>query len=194
MTSRRLTLSLPDWVADLLARKSEVLASDSDRMALAVELSRRNIEHGTGGPFGAAVFERDTGRLVAAGVNLVPSANCSSAHAEIVALSLAQQAAGDYDLGRPGRPTHELVTSSEPCAMCLGAVLWSGVRRVVCGARDEDVRAIGLDEGDKPPDWPAGLERRGIAVVRHVMRAEAAAVLQAYAAGGGPIYNARGAE
>ena len=75
--------------------------------------------------------------------------------------------------------------------MCLGAVSWSGARRLVCGARDEDVRAIGFDEGPKPPDWIRELERRGISVVRDELRDEAAAVLRRYAEEGGIIYNAR---
>ena len=61
---------------------------------------------------------------------------------------------------------------------------------MVCGARDEDARAIGFDEGPKMPDWIPALERRGISVVRD----EAAAVLEEYAGRGGVIYNARQGE
>jgi tRNA(Arg) A34 adenosine deaminase TadA len=160
-------------------------------MRLAVELARENVTQKTGGPFGAAVFEADSGRLVAAGVNLVESSNCSIAHAEMVAIALAQRALGHYDLGRDNI-THELVTSTEPCAMCLGAIPWSGLRRVVCGARGEDACAIGFDEGAKPADWVGALRSRGIEVLRDVLREEARAVLQEYLASGGLIYNARG--
>jgi tRNA(Arg) A34 adenosine deaminase TadA len=73
--------------------------------------------------------------------------------------------------------------------MCLGAVPWSGVVRLVCGARDEDARAIGFDEGDKPTDWPDLLRRRGIEVLRDVRRTQAAAVLRAYVEQGGELYN-----
>jgi tRNA(Arg) A34 adenosine deaminase TadA len=75
--------------------------------------------------------------------------------------------------------------------MCLGAVPWAGILRLVCGARHEDAVRIGFDEGDKPVDWKEGLTRRGIEVVVDVKRAEAAAVLSAYAATGGIIYNGR---
>jgi tRNA(Arg) A34 adenosine deaminase TadA len=156
-------------------------------MRFVIELARRNIENRTGGPFGAAVFEAATGRLVSVGVNLVETSNCSIAHAEMLALTLAQQAVGTYDLGS-GQTAYELVTSTEPCAMCLGAIPWSGVRRVVCGAHGEDAGAIGFDEGAKPGDWAGELRRRGIEVVRDVLREEAQAVLQQYAAGGGLIY------
>jgi tRNA(Arg) A34 adenosine deaminase TadA len=74
---------------------------------------------------------------------------------------------------------------------CFGATTWSGVRRLVCGARDEDARAIGFDEGPKLPDWVGALEERGISVVRDTCRDEAAAVLRDYAESGGLIYNAR---
>ncbi len=163
-----------------------------DRMRLAVDLARGNIRHGTGGPFGAAVFDGETGHLLAPGVNLVVSAGCSVAHAEMVAIMVAQQRVGSFDLGGPGQPPRELVTSTEPCAMCFGAVPWSGVRRLVCGARDEDARGCGFDEGAKISEWGSELEKRGISVERDVLREEAAAVLREYATGGGPIYNARG--
>jgi tRNA(Arg) A34 adenosine deaminase TadA len=160
-------------------------------MRFVVGLARENVSRGTGGPFGAAVFEMETGRLVAPGVNMVVTAGCSVWHAEIVALAMAQEALGAYDLGGDGMPPCELVTSTEPCAMCLGAIPWSGVRRVVCGAREEDATAIGMDEGAKPADWVDAFERRGIEVVRDVCREEAAAVLRDYAACGGVIYNGR---
>jgi tRNA(Arg) A34 adenosine deaminase TadA len=157
-------------------------------MRLAVALARENVRRRTGGPFGAAVFERASGRLVAGGVNLVHASSCSHAHAEIVALALAQRARGDFDLGAAGLPGHELVTSCEPCAMCFGAIPWSGVRSLACGARASDAEAIGFDEGDKPARWVAALERRGIVVFRDVCRPEAVSVLKAYAAAGGPLY------
>jgi tRNA(Arg) A34 adenosine deaminase TadA len=161
--------------------------SVEERMRFAIGLARQNIENRTGGPFGAAVFEADTGKVVSVGVNLVETSNCSLAHAEMLALSLAQQALGTYDLGR-GKTVYELVTSTEPCAMCLGAIPWSGVRRVVCGAHGEDAGAIGFDEGAKPTDWVGELRRRGIEVIRDVLREESQAVLQQYAASGGHIY------
>jgi tRNA(Arg) A34 adenosine deaminase TadA len=161
-------------------------------MALVVALSAENVRRKTGGPFGAAVFDMDDGRIVSAGVNLVVSANCSVLHAEIVALALAQSRLEHYDLATVGSRRYALVTSTEPCAMCLGAIPWSGVCVVVCGARDEDARHAGFDEGAKPADWVRQLKRRGITVKQDVLRTEAATVLANYAAGGGIIYNGRG--
>ena len=81
------------------------------------------------------------------------------------------------------------VVRAEPSAMCMGALLWAGVSRVVCGARDEDARAVGFDVGDKHPEWPDRLRARGIEVVRDVGREEAAEIMRRYAVGGGVIYN-----
>jgi tRNA(Arg) A34 adenosine deaminase TadA len=190
-----LNLCLPEWLRESAAEAVMARYADAgERMRLAIDLAGRNVAAGTGGPFGAAVFEAESGRLLAAGVNLVVAARCSILHAEVVALILAQQYLGHFDLGGEGLPACELVTSAEPCAMCFGAVLWSGVRRLVCAAREEDVRAVGFDEGPKPVDWPGELQRRGIAVVRDVCRAEAVTVLKDYALGGGLVYNPRRAD
>ncbi|MBI4998348.1 MAG: nucleoside deaminase, partial [Rhodocyclales bacterium] len=159
-----LHIDLPDWLTQACA-ECPPLASEAERMAFVVELSRRNVETRSGGPFAAAVFEIDSGRLVAAATNLVVASHCSAAHAEVLALSFAQQSRGDHDLGADGLPAVELVGSCEPCAMCLGAIGWSGVRRVVCAATGTDAEAIGFDEGPKPADWSGELRRRGIEVV-----------------------------
>jgi len=188
MTSTALHIDIPAWLTEAAA--NVVLAEPAARMAFVVDLARRNIVRG-GGPFAAAVFERDGGRLVAAGVNRVVASQCSSAHAEVLALSLAQQRLGSFDLGAAGLPAHELVSSAEPCAMCIGAILWSGVGRLVYAALDADVRAVGFDEGPKHPAWADELRRRGIEVAAGPLRAESVAVLGDYATVGGAIYNAR---
>jgi len=183
-----ITLRLPDWVDGYLADRRGELATAEQRMQLAVELGELNHSRGTGGPFGAAIFEEE-GRLVSVGVNLVVPSSCCFAHAEMVAIGIAQQRLGTYDLGGPDQPPHELFTSTEPCAMCLGAIPWAGLRRLVCAARDSDAREIGFDEGSKLSDWVTPLERRGIAVVRDVCRDDARRVLRRYAEDGGTIYN-----
>jgi tRNA(Arg) A34 adenosine deaminase TadA len=191
MSFPQVTLGLPGWVEELLPDPERTYPTEEDRMRLVVELSRLNVERGTGGPFGAAIFERETGRLLAPGMNLVVPSSCSVAHAEMVAIIIAQQVAGDFDLGSEGKPAYELYASTEPCAMCFGAIPWSGVRGLLCGARDEDARAVGFDEGAKLPDWITALEERGISVKRDVLREDAARVLRDYANSGGEIYNAR---
>lgn len=185
------TLRLPGWVGETSSDRGRRYRTVEDRMRFVVELSRLNVRHGTGGPFGAAIFERETGRLLAPGVNLVVGSGCSVFHAEMVAVMVAQKVLGTFDLGGEGLPPYELVASTEPCAMCLGATPWSGVRHLVCGARDGDARAVGFDEGAKMAEWVGSLEDRGISVELGVLREEAVAVLREYAEGGGEIYNSR---
>ncbi|HVS01207.1 MAG TPA: nucleoside deaminase [Thermoanaerobaculia bacterium] len=189
-SSGELVLALPEWLRPFASDAAPAPAL-ADRMALVIDLARRNVEQSSGGPFAAAVFELPSGRLVGVGVNRVVPSRTSIAHAEILALGLAQQRLGQWDLGAPGLPPFELVASTEPCAMCLGAVVWSGVRRLVCGARDADARGIGFDEGPKSGDWVEELAARGVDVEQDVCREAAVAVLRAYADGGGLIYNAR---
>lgn len=183
-----LRIRLPGWVEEAVPPPDTVYSTRRERMELAVELARRNVERETGGPFGAAVFDLRDGRLVAPGVNRVVPEGCSAAHAEIVALSLAQQAVGAYRLRREAGPGYELVTTAEPCAMCFGAVPWSGVESLVCGARSGDVRELGFDEGEKPRAWREALEERGVRVARDVAREACVEVLRRYREAGGTIY------
>ncbi|EGV28235.1 CMP/dCMP deaminase zinc-binding [Thiorhodococcus drewsii AZ1] len=182
-------IDLPDWIPRFLASVTTPLADDRERMAWVLDLARENIRAGTGGPFGAALFAADSGRLIAVGVNRVVPAHCSIAHAEMVAIATAQQRLGHYDLRQALPGGSILYSSAEPCAMCLGALPWSGIDRLVYAASDADVRAIGFDEGDKPSDWISGYARRGIQVTAELLREEAADLLRGYAANGGEIYD-----
>lgn len=181
-------VSLPAWVANSVDF-SATFATDDERMQLAIRLADENVERGTGGPFGAAVFERGTGRLISVGVNSVVRLNNCTLHAEMVAYQLAQKRIASYTLSAPGHPEHELFTSCEPCAMCLGATLWSGVNRVVIAASRDDAIAIGFDEGPVFAESFAYLRERGVEIVQGVLRAEGRAVLERYRAMGGPVYN-----
>ncbi len=160
-------------------------------MQWVIDLAKRNIAEGTGGPFAAGIFRLDTHQLVTPGINLVQFTQCSIVHAEMVAMMMAQRILKSHDLGGKGMPPHELVTSCEPCTMCLGAVTWSGIRHLICGARGTDAESIGFDEGPKPDNWMAALETRGISVKIDIGRTQAVQVIQDYAQQGGPIYNGR---
>jgi tRNA(Arg) A34 adenosine deaminase TadA len=180
---RSLVITIPAWVEEAAQSFPRPLETDADRMALAIALARQNVEHG-GGPFAAAVFLGT--ELVAAGVNRVLGTGFSIAHAEIVALMWAQRVLADPP--RSASAPYTLVASTEPCAQCFGALVWSGVERLVCGATTGDAEAVGFDEGPKPHDWPRVLETRGISVTLSVNREDARAVLADYVARGGSIY------
>jgi tRNA(Arg) A34 adenosine deaminase TadA len=181
-SGRSLVLVIPAWVDEVVASFATPLSDDESRMALTVRLSEENVLRG-GGPFGGTVFMGE--RLLSAGVNLVLSTGFSIAHAEIVALMRAQAALGGQ---ASAQPAVALFASTEPCCQCFGALVWAGVRRLVCGATTADAEAVGFDEGPKPDAWVQVLERRGISVAQGVMRSDAQRVLADYVARGGRIY------
>ncbi|WP_053848636.1 CMP deaminase [Streptomyces sp. NRRL B-24085] len=195
--AREYRVALPAWVDDELAGVPAALPSREDRMRLVHRLADRNWRAGDGGPFAALVTERESGRIVSVGVNVVLSAGVSGAHAEVVALGLAQRATGGWDLGGAGLPAHELVVNWRPCVQCYGATMWSGVRGlVVAGEGPELEELTTFDEGPVGADWAEQFERRGIEVVTDVLRDEALAVFHAYRKaiddGEVAVYNARG--
>lgn len=209
-------VTLPAWALasweDYFTRK---YTSDEEMMSLAIHLSDRNITEGTGGPFGSAIFERHADNhatLVSIGMNRVVPLGNSTLHGETVAIQLAQRRLGSYTLmldedkedglfydeshddgdekvaSSSRKRKFELFTSCEPCAMCLGATLWSGVSRIVCAATKDDAQAIGFDEGPVFEQSYEHLEKAGIQVTRNVLREDAAKVLQRYG-NSGLIYN-----
>jgi tRNA(Arg) A34 adenosine deaminase TadA len=186
MLYAQLHLTLPPWVHQAVD-PSTVCPDDDSKVALAIELSRLNVDRRTGGPFGAAVFNAE-GRLVSVGVNRVVPTNCSVAHAEMMAYMLAQQRLATFKLSEGGG-RYTLATSAQPCCQCYGATVWSGISELLIGARSEDVEELTeFDEGPLPADWIGELARRGIAVRRDIRRDAARDVLAAYTAAGGIAY------
>ena len=179
------SIPIPPWLDEVVAAHGGRLDDDEARLRLAIRLSRENLERG-GGPFGAAVFAGS--KLVTTGVNCVLGCGLSIAHAEIVAMMRAQRLLASPPSAADGLT---LYSSTEPCCQCFGAVVWSGVSRLVCGALTSDAEDVGFDEGPKPEDWPATLEERGIAVKLSVCRDEAREVLLDYQRRGGVIYGLR---
>lgn len=188
MKTPNIQIHLPAWVNDFIASLPPSLQGPEERMRVAISLSEQNVVNDSGGPFGAVVVASETGQVLSVGVNRVEPGNCSSAHAEIVALSLAQQRLGTPNLAEAGLGPVELVTSCEPCAMCLGAVPWSGVSSVLCGATKDDAEAAGFDEGDRSDQWVEQLGARGITVHTAILRSAAAGIIKRYARSGRTIY------
>ena len=185
-------LPMPSWAVTEMSRLPTHLPTLEARMAAVIRFSQLNFEHGTGGPFAAGVFERDSGKLIVIGVNRVMATHCSSAHAEVMTLSLAQQMLETYDLGGPGLPAHQLVVNWRPCAMCYGAVLWSGVRSlVIAGSGPELEELTGFDEGPIHPNWDEELDKRGVELVNNVLYDKACQIFRAFRDSGSIVYNAR---
>jgi tRNA(Arg) A34 adenosine deaminase TadA len=180
-----LPIDLPDWA--VAYENNATLFDDTwAHMRFTIELARLNVEHGSGGPFAAALFSLDEGRLIAIGLNSVVRLNSSVMHAEMMAIMRAQRQIGSYTL----RPANlALFASCEPCAMCLGSLLWSGVRQLVCAASADAARRAGFDEGPVYAESYLHLESAGIEIRRGLLAAEAESVIQRYVDTGGVIYN-----
>ena len=187
-----ISLTQPDWVQREIKKLPKFIPSLEDRMRTVIHFSQLNLEYDTGGPFAAGVFERNSGKLIALGVNRVIPCNCSSAHAEIMALSLAQQKLREYDLGGPGMPAHQLVVNWRPCVMCYGAVLWSGIRSLVIAGSGSELEDItGFDEGPMHVGWREELEKRGIELIENVLKEEACQVYIDFSSRNSFVYNSR---
>ena len=109
-------------------------------MLEAIELSRRNVRENRGGPFAALVVRDD--RIISTGTNLVTSVNDPTAHAEIVAIREACRTLGTFSL-----QGCDIVTSCEPCPMCLGAIYWARLNNIFYANSREDAARIGFDDG-----------------------------------------------
>lgn len=179
-------VTFPAWVKTLVQWEYQYV-TDEEKMTLAIELSRYNVQERTGEPFGAAVFRADTSQVVGVGMSQVVRQKNSVLHAEVVAIMMAEQRVQAYNFQVEGH-AYELFSSCDPCAMCLGAIHWSVVTRLVCGASRDDAQRIGFDEGPVFPESYAYLEARGMMVRRQVLRNEARAVIDSYAQGGGLIH------
>lgn len=191
------TLALPDWLDDDIAGVPDVLPAVDDRVALVNRLADRNWREGGGGPFAALVSERETGRIVSIGVNVVLASNVSLGHAEVMAIGAAQTRLGAWDLGGPALPAHELVVNWRPCVQCYGAALWSGITSLVLAGHGPECEELtGFDEGPMIDTWAEALEQRGIDVTLDAAKPEAVRVFEAYRdaveAGDAVVYNARG--
>ena len=114
--------------------------TQEELMREAVRLAVANVQAGRGGPF-AALIARN-GAIIASGTNLVTSANDPTAHAEVVAIREACRMQGDFRLSGC-----ELYTTCEPCPMCLGAIYWARLDRVVYAATRDDAARAGFDDG-----------------------------------------------
>jgi len=139
------------------------------------------------GPFYAAVVDAD-GQIVVESANSVASENCSHNHAEMNAITLAERHFGSWNLAGRGLT---LYATSEPCMMCVGGILWSGIERVVYGVPTQSVERItGFDEGFKP-SWREEFARRNIEVVGPVAAEVGEAVLAEYMRRAGVVYSPR---
>ena len=122
----------------------------------AVALSRTHMEAGNGGPFGAVIAD-EAGHIIAEGWNCVTSGNDPTAHAEVTAIRRACHQLGRFDL-----KGHVLYSSCEPCPMCLAAMYWARLERLVFANTREDAAAIGFDDAAIYEEIPKPIAERAI--------------------------------
>lgn len=136
------------------------------------------------GPFLAAIYDSN-GNLIAKTANSVVNKSCSHNHAEMNAIKLAEKKLGNYDLSKYNL---SIYVTSEPCMMCLGAIMWSGIKAVYYGVPSERVTKItGFDEGFKP-EWYKEFKKRGITVYGQIEQETGEKVLKDYVTHGYTIY------
>ena len=136
------------------------------------------------GPFLAAIYD-SKGNLVAKAANSVVSKSCSHNHAEMNAIKLAEKKLGTYDLSPYNL---SIYVTSEPCMMCLGAIMWSGIKAIYYGVPSERVTQItGFDEGVKP-NWFDEFKKRGITVYGQIEQGAGEKILKDYVTQGHTVY------
>jgi guanine deaminase len=126
-------------------------------MRRAIELSLDMMRSGRGGPFGAVIVK--DGKIVAEGFNQVISTNDPTAHAEVVAVRLACQALGTFDL-----TGCEIYTSCEPCPMCLSAIYWARLGRIYYANDRHDAAKIGFRDDFLYQEIPLPFDQRTIPI------------------------------
>ncbi len=135
-------------------------ARDTKFLMKAIELSRKGMQGGSGGPFGCVIVKGD--EIVGEGCNQVTSSNDPTAHAEVVAIRAACDKLGVYQLTEC-----EIFTSCEPCPMCLGAIYWARPRRVVFANTKADAAAIDFDDDFIYNEINTPLDERKIPFIHH---------------------------
>jgi tRNA(Arg) A34 adenosine deaminase TadA len=184
-------ITLPEWISSW-EEENEIYLPQRRRheelMELALSLGIRHLNEGTGGPFASLIYEEQEGRILSIGVNLVLSHNNSCLHAETTAIMFAQREVSSYSLQK-GSMNCTLIATAQPCAMCLGAIPWSGIRTLVYGSPKEEVETIvGFQEGDIPEHWKEKLEMRGISVKGPMLQEKARKLLEQYTHSNGVLY------
>jgi tRNA(Arg) A34 adenosine deaminase TadA len=158
---------------------TEGRATDTDALYLrrAFAIAARSRESGQR-PF-AALVVRD-GEVLAETASSRPKGRNATAHSELRALSAAAELHGPAELARA-----TLYASAEPCAMCAGAVYWSGVGRVVFGLSEASLRRLTGDHPSNPTlNLPCrelfGRGQRSIEVIGPYLEDEALVPHQGY--------------
>lgn len=142
-----LSFGLSDGRKDITKRRFERLETRKDTIKMtkdeiylrqAVEIAKQNIEKG-GGPFGAIIVKDN--EIVAQCGNSVTNDNDPTAHAEVNCIRSACKKLNTFDLSGC-----VIYSSCEPCPMCLSAIYWARLDRLVYAATRQDAAGAGFDD------------------------------------------------
>ena len=147
---------------------------DERLLRLAIEVSSRSREHGNH-PFGAVLADHD-GVVLLEAENTVVTTGDVTGHAETNLIRSASRTLPREVLARA-----TVYSSTEPCAMCAGAIYWSGVGRLVYAMAESDLLALTGDHPGNPTldlgcRIVLGSGQRRIEVIGPVLAGEALAV------------------
>lgn len=141
---------------------------DHRHLERAIALAKAQVSSGNGGPFGAVIV-RD-GVVIGEGWNEVTSTNDPTAHAEVVAIRHACAASGDFTLAGA-----TIYASCEPCPMCLGAIYWARIERLVFASTRHEAAAIGFDDALIYDEIPKRIGERLLPTIHMPLQAGAEA-------------------
>jgi len=131
---------------------------DRNFLDLAIKTADENMTDG-GGPFGAIVVSN--GRIVARAGNRVVPGHDPTAHAEVMAIRMASAALCTHDLSNC-----VIYASCEPCPMCLGAIYWAGIRRIVYASDRYRAAEAGFDDNRIYTELTLTADKRSIVMDR----------------------------
>ena len=103
----------------------------------AIELAKLGVKNLEGGPFGAVVVKDN--EIIGFGNNKVLKEKDPTAHAEIIAIRDACKSLNTHDL-----TGCVIYSTSEPCPMCLSAIIWANIKEIYYGTNRKDVAEIGF--------------------------------------------------
>ncbi|MBL8293510.1 MAG: nucleoside deaminase [Bryobacterales bacterium] len=146
--------------------------SDAHFIRRAIDLAVENVRLGRGGPFGAVIVH--DGVVVAEGANLVTHSHDPTAHAEIVAIREACRIRQSFELRGC-----TIYSSCEPCPMCLGAIYWARLYRLVFASTRDDAAEAGFDDSFIYQQVPLAPDARSLPMT-NLLREEGARAFQAW--------------
>lgn len=143
---------------------------DEKFIDIAIELSKKSMY-----PYGAIIVKN--GEIIGRSDVDVPVSKTSFSHAELRAIENAMEHIGGHLCAEGGKGC-TIYSSCEPCAMCMGAILYTGIERLVYGAMLEDSKECVNEILAKAEDVADVCKNRKIEIIKELHRDKAIEVLK----------------